>query len=87
MSLKINPEAVFYEEGYLSIPLKNRRLFPMLPIYVDLFDQNGYDLTKIEQLFCTGNGVPVSMHRNVSSSLFANPLDGSKSSTLLWTHP
>lgn len=72
MSLKINPEAVFYEGGYLSIPLKIEAV-PYAPIYVDLFDQNGYDLTKIEQLFCTGNGVPVSMHRNVSHHSLRTP--------------
>jgi hypothetical protein len=56
MSLKINPDALFSQEGYLSIPIKMEGV-PYAPIYVDQFDQNGYDLTKIEQLFCSKNGL------------------------------
>ena len=31
---------------------------------VSLFDQNGYDLTHLEQLYATANGVPKVTHRN-----------------------
>ncbi len=31
---------------------------------VELFDQNGYDLTKLEQLFAMANGATLTTHRN-----------------------
>ena len=31
---------------------------------VELFDQNGYDLTKLEQMYAVANGVDVVAHRN-----------------------
>ena len=31
---------------------------------VELFDQNGYDLTKLEQLYAVANGYEVNVHRN-----------------------
>lgn len=34
------------------------------PTAVSLFDQNGYDLTYVEQLFCRANGLHVEQHRN-----------------------
>lgn len=32
--------------------------------YVELFDHNGYDLTKLEQLYCVSNGLLPAVHRN-----------------------
>jgi hypothetical protein len=31
---------------------------------VELFDQNGYDLTKLEQLYAVANGATITTHRN-----------------------
>ena len=31
---------------------------------VEMFDQNGYDLTKLEQLYAVANGATVTKHRN-----------------------
>ena len=31
---------------------------------VELFDQNGYDLTKLEQLYAVANGYQLTTHRN-----------------------
>ena len=33
---------------------------------VELFDQNGYDLTKLEQLYAVANGAVTTRHRNSS---------------------
>ena len=54
---KFNPEP-FWSDPILSVfacPPKSA---------VELFDQNGYDLTKLEQLYATANGVPKVTHRN-----------------------
>jgi hypothetical protein len=61
--LKINPQAQFNSHGYFQNPTTVEGL-PFAPLYVDLFDQNGYDLTRIEQVFCRANGLEVSVHRN-----------------------
>ena len=37
---------------------------PEPSVYLDLFDQNGYDLTLIEQRFATENQMTPQMHRN-----------------------
>jgi hypothetical protein len=34
--------------------------------YIQLFDQNGYDLTILEQLYCIANGYKPEVHRNSS---------------------
>ena len=31
---------------------------------VEMFDQNGYDLTKLEQLYAVANGAETTKHRN-----------------------
>ena len=31
---------------------------------VELFDQNGYDLTKLEQMYAVANGFDLTVHRN-----------------------
>lgn len=36
------------------------------PSYVELFDHNGYDLTKLEQLYCISNNLLPQVHRHSS---------------------
>ena len=35
---------------------------------VSMFDQNGYDLTKLEQLYAVANGATTTKHRNSEQS-------------------
>ena len=63
--LKINPEARFEEEGFIKNPVSIQGI-PWPEIYVDLFDQNGYDLTVIEQTFYKANGLFTEQHRNAN---------------------
>tara|TARA_B100001248_G_scaffold261965_1_gene255256 strand:- start:713 stop:1354 length:642 start_codon:yes stop_codon:yes gene_type:complete len=54
---KFNPDP-FYTESIKSVfaaPLKES---------VSLFDQNGYDLTKLEQMYAVANGYDLTEHRN-----------------------
>lgn len=63
MSL-INLNPTFNEQGYFTMPID----FIGTPesSYIQLFDQNGYDLTKLEQLYCLANGWHPEVHRNTS---------------------
>lgn len=47
---------------YWTKPIKDAYFFPR-PFHVDLFDQNGYDLTLLEQVYASFNGGPVLEHR------------------------
>jgi hypothetical protein len=61
--LFVNPHAKFNPQGYILNPVPLQGV-PYAPIYTQLFDQNGYDLTRIEQLFYEANGLGISEHRN-----------------------
>jgi hypothetical protein len=60
--INLNPN--FNEQAYFTMPID----FIGVPesSYIQLFDQNGYDLTKLEQLYCLGNGWHPEVHRNPS---------------------
>jgi hypothetical protein len=60
----INCNNSFNSNPYFSNPIN----FNGVPdnTYIELFDHNGYDLTKIEQLYCLSNGYNFEMHRNPS---------------------
>ena len=48
----------FYRQSLKSV-------FATPPIEsVELFDQNGYDLTVLEQMYAVANGHPLTTHRN-----------------------
>ena len=66
------PDAKFNPQGYISNPVSIQGI-PYAPVYTDLFDQNGYDLTRIEQLFYKANGLGVSEHRNESHHSLRTP--------------
>ena len=54
---KFNPNP-FYRESLKSV-------FATPPVEcVELFDQNGYDLTLLEQMYAVENGKPLTTHRN-----------------------
>ena len=54
---KFNPNP-FYRESLKSV-------FATPPVEcVELFDQNGYDLTLLEQMYAVANGQPLTTHRN-----------------------
>lgn len=55
-----NPE--FIENRFITEPID----FYGIPdnSFVELFDHNGYDLTKLEQLYCIQNGYLLEEHRN-----------------------
>ena len=62
MQLHVTPNK-FNPEPYWSEPI--RSVFACPPkAALELFDQNGYDLTKLEQLYAVANGVPKVTHRN-----------------------
>jgi len=48
--------------GYWSNPITHKFYNPR-SVHVDLFDQNGYDLTLLEQIFADENGKGVEPHR------------------------
>ena len=54
---KFNPEPYWYErvKSVFACPPKEA---------VELFDQNGYDLTKLEQLYAVANGENTTKHRD-----------------------
>lgn len=53
----------FHSEGYFTIPTNN--LDTLKDVHcVDLFDQNGYHLTKAEQTFLETNGYPLIERRH-----------------------
>ena len=56
----------FEQSGYWSNPIPNYLqqwpLFPT-PEYVDIFDQNGYDLTALEVLYARANNAITTVHR------------------------
>jgi hypothetical protein len=52
----------FNANGYWSEPMA-KLLFKPTPEDVSLFDQNGYDLTRIEQLFAESNDTVTQKHR------------------------
>jgi len=64
MKLKINPQALFNEDGYVTNPTDIVYGTPLPEYYLDLFDQNGYDLTVIEQRLYRANGLFCEQHRN-----------------------
>lgn len=45
------------------------KIFPPLACDVALFDQNGYDLTEIEQRYAVANQAPISRHREHRTAL------------------
>lgn len=49
-------------DGYWSHPLP--RYFAPKIYHLDLFDQNGYDLTELEKLFADVNVTPTQLHRS-----------------------
>lgn len=53
----------FHSEGYFSIPTNNLEALKDVHC-VDLFDQNGYHLTKAEQTFLETNGYPLVERRH-----------------------
>lgn len=53
----------FDPEGYWSVPMA-KLVYKPCASDVDLFDQNGYDLTTIEQLFISSNAVKHRDHRH-----------------------
>jgi hypothetical protein len=53
----------FNPEGYWSLPMAKLVYLPT-PEDVDLFDQNGYDLTILEQHFAYGNWTKPKRHRD-----------------------
>ncbi|MEQ1816220.1 MAG: hypothetical protein ABL861_07070 [Nitrosomonas sp.] len=55
--------------GYWDQPLD--RLYPPLACDLALFDQNGYDLTDLEQCFAAANLTPVHAHREHRHALKA----------------
>lgn len=63
MSL-INLHPTFSDSPFFTEPID----FHGVPesSYIQLFDQNGYDLTKLEQLYCLANGYQPEVHRNPS---------------------
>ena len=61
MQLHVTPNK-FNPEPYWSEPI--RSVFACPPkAALELFDQNGYDLTHLEQLYAVANGVPKVTHR------------------------
>ena len=56
-------DSKFNTSPYWSEPLKNIFACPPKDT-VDLFDQNGYDLTKLEQLYAVANGENTTKHRD-----------------------
>ena len=56
-------DSKFNPNPYWSEPLKNIFACPHKDT-VDLFDQNGYDLTKLEQLYAVANGENTTKHRD-----------------------
>ncbi len=52
----------FNEQGYWNKPV-DKMVFIPLKEDIDLFDQNGYDLTIIEQHFARSNGTKCTWHR------------------------
>lgn len=55
-------EALFNPQSHWTVPLDTDEI--MQPIHQDLFDQNGYDLTFVEELFATANQAHVEKHRS-----------------------
>jgi len=56
-------DSKFNTSPYWSKPLTNIFACPPKDL-VDLFDQNGYDLTKLEQLYAVANGENTTKHRD-----------------------
>ena len=56
-------DSKFNTGPYWSKPLTNIFACPPKDL-VDLFDQNGYDLTKLEQLYAVANGENTTKHRD-----------------------
>jgi len=56
-------EQKFDPNPYWSNPIRSRFTTPTWH-YIDLFDQNGYDLTALEQLYAVANDVELTDHRN-----------------------
>jgi len=56
-------DSKFNPNPYWGEPLKNIFACPPKDT-VDLFDQNGYDLTKLEQLYAVANGENTTKHRD-----------------------
>ena len=56
-------DSKFNTSPYWSEPLTNIFACPPKDL-VDLFDQNGYDLTKLEQLYAVANGENTTKHRD-----------------------
>ena len=54
---KFNPEPYYKEriKSFFATPPK---------VSVELFDQNGYDLTRLEQMYAVANGYDLTTHRN-----------------------
>jgi hypothetical protein len=56
----------FNLSGYWSNPIPSELCFGESipsPKYIDIFDQNGYDLTILETLYATANQYPSTLHR------------------------
>jgi hypothetical protein len=53
----------FNSQGYWFNQIKDAYFFPR-PYHVELFDQNGYDLTLLEQVFASFNYEPYYKHRD-----------------------
>jgi hypothetical protein len=64
MKLVINTAARFDQNGVISRPTDIEYGVPLPEYYLDLFDQNGYDLTVIEQRIYRSNGLFLEQHRN-----------------------
>lgn len=55
-------DSKFDPNPYWEIPLTSKK--PLVYTVPDLFDQNGYDLSDIEQLYATKNETPYEPHRS-----------------------
>ena len=62
---------VFDSNGYWSIPISYAGVPG--PETVSLFDQNGYDLTALEQLYARANNNPSTEHRNSTHLALKRP--------------
>jgi len=68
MSSVVLTDSCFDPNGYWSNPLA-KLVFKPCPCDVELFDQNGYDLTKIEQLYAESNDSITRQHRKHRTAL------------------
>lgn len=61
----------FEEDGYITTPLElkdveEKTLVTFLPELIERFDQNGYDMTKLEQMYCSATPFRNDAHYSLS---------------------